>query len=121
GVVFVSIAVVDSDVFKGADQVQALETRTREQLAHYERFGRALGLSAASTYAVGTEVAVEAERLGIELCQKYPKALVVAGQLIFREDTLWTRILHNETAFLIQQRLQHVGVPMIVLPVRLNL
>ena len=50
-----------------------------------------------------------------------PKALVVAGQLIFEEDTLWNRILHNETAFLIQQRLQHVGVPMIVIPVRLNL
>jgi hypothetical protein len=30
-------------------------------------------------------------------------------------------VLHNETAFLIQQRLQHAGVPMIVLPVRLDL
>jgi hypothetical protein len=30
-------------------------------------------------------------------------------------------VLHNETAFLIQQRLQHTGVPMIVIPVRLNL
>jgi hypothetical protein len=29
--------------------------------------------------------------------------------------------LHNETAFLIQQRLQHVGVPMVVLPVQLDL
>ena len=30
-------------------------------------------------------------------------------------------LLHNETAFLIQRRLQHVGVPMIVLPVQLDL
>ena len=45
----------------------------------------------------------------------------MAGQLIFEEDTFWNRALHNETAFLIQQRLQHVGVPMVVLPVRLDL
>jgi hypothetical protein len=120
-VAFVSIAVVDSDVFKGKDQLEALEQRTSEHLARYERFGRALGLRTTSAYAVGTEVAVEAERLGVDLCRRYPKALVVAGQLIFQEDTMWSRLLHNETAFLIQRRLQHLGVPMIVIPVRLNL
>jgi hypothetical protein len=121
GVVFVSIAVVDSDVFKGESEVEALEKRTKEHLARYERFGRGLGLATASAFSVGTEVAVEAEKLGVDLFKKYPEGLVVAGQLIFEEDTLWNRILHNETAFIIQQRLQHVGVPMIVLPVRLDL
>ena len=121
GVVFASVAVVDSDVFKGVGEVAALERRTEEQLRQYERFGRVLGLASTSAYAVGTEVAVEAERLAVDLVRRYPRALVVAGQLIFDEDSLWTRVLHNETAFLIQRRLQHVGVPMIVLPVRLDL
>ncbi len=121
GVVFVSIAVVDSDVFKGSDQVEELRKRTEEHLRRYESFGRALGLASSSTYAIGTEVAVEAEKLGADLFQKYPEALVVAGQLIFENDTFWNRTLHNETAFIIQRRLQHVGVPMIVLPVRLDL
>jgi hypothetical protein len=49
-----------------------------------------------------------------------PKALTVAGQLLFAEDSVWNRVLHNETAFLIQNRLQHVGVPMVVIPVRLG-
>src|SRR5262249_40537247 len=121
GVVFVSVAVVDSDVFKGSQEVSALEERTRQSLARYERFGRSLGLATASAYSVGTEVAVEAEKLGVELYRKYPEGLVVAGQLIFEEDTLWNRALHNETAFLIQQRLQHSGVPMVVLPVRIDI
>jgi amino acid transporter len=121
GVVFVSVGVVDSESFKGADQIELLETRTRAHLVRYERFARTLELPSASAFCVGTEVAVEAERLGLEMIKRFPKALVVAGQLIFQEDTLWNRILHNETAFLIQQRLQHVGVPMIVLPVRLDL
>jgi amino acid transporter len=121
GVVFVSVAVVDSDTFKGGSEVLALEKRTRENLASYCAFGRALGLRATSAFAIGTEVAVEAEKLGVELHELYPKALVVAGQIIFDEDTGWNRVLHNETAFMIQRRLQHVGVPMVVLPVQLDL
>jgi amino acid transporter len=121
GAVFVSIAVVDSDVFKGAREIAALEARTQQSLDAYRRFAAALELPSSSAYAVGTEVAVEAERLAVGLVKRYPKALVVAGQIIFEEDTVWNRLLHNETAFLIQQRLQHEGVPMVVLPVQLDL
>ncbi|MFO0614794.1 MAG: APC family permease [Polyangiaceae bacterium] len=120
-VVFVSVAVVDSDAFKGTTELELLEARTRKNLEAYERFGRSLGYRTSSRYAVGTEVAVEGEHLGRALLATYPKALVVAGQIIFEEDTSWNRLLHNETAFLIQRRLQHVGVPMIVLPVQLAL
>ncbi|MEO6420955.1 MAG: hypothetical protein ABIP39_16200, partial [Polyangiaceae bacterium] len=59
-------------------------------------------------------------RIARDLIQRYPGALFVGGQLIFAEETLWTRILHNATAFMVQKRLQHRGIPMIVLPVRLD-
>jgi hypothetical protein len=121
GVVFVTVAVVDSDVFKGATEVPALEERTRNSLKVYERFAATLGLAARSEYSVGTEVAVEAEQLALGLLHWYPNVMFVAGQIVFDEDTGWNRLLHNETAFLIQQRLQHNGVPMIVLPVQLSL
>lgn len=120
GAVFVSIAIVDSDTFKGIGEIEALERRTRESLESYERFGRWLGLPSASALAVGTEVAVEAEALARELVARYPKALFVAGQIVFTEDTAWSRLLHNETAFIIQRKLQHAGVPMIVHPVMLE-
>jgi hypothetical protein len=121
GVVFVTVAVVDSDVFKGASEIPALEERSRRSLEAYEAFSRALGIPCASEFAVGTEVALEAEKLAMSIVARYPKALVVAGQIIFEQDTAWNRLLHNETAFLIQRRLQHNGVPMIVLPVQLEL
>jgi hypothetical protein len=121
GVVFISVAVVDSDVFKGASEVPALEARTRHCLESYERFASALGLRSTSEYAVGTEVAIEAERLALRLAERYPRALVVGGQLVFTEESAWNRLLHNETAFVIQRRLQRNGVPMIVLPVQLDM
>jgi amino acid transporter len=121
GAVFVSVAVADSESFKGPDQLQALEARTREGLVRYERFALSLGLRAASAFALGTEVAVEAERAARALLARYPKALFVGGQLIFEEDSQWNRLLHNETAFIVQRRLQHAGMPMIVVPVRIDL
>ncbi|HEX2672367.1 MAG TPA: hypothetical protein VHM25_15910, partial [Polyangiaceae bacterium] len=121
GVVFLSVAVVDSESFKGADQLAALEARTRQNLLCYEQYARSLGLPAASMFSVGTEVAVEVEKSAEELSSRYPRALFVAGQLIFEEDTFWNRVLHNETAFMVQKRLQRRGMPMIVVPVRIDL
>jgi amino acid transporter len=121
GVVFLSVAVVDSESFKGPDQLSALEARTREHLLRYERYAHTLGLRASSAFSVGTEVAVEGEKVALELVKHYPKALFVAGQLIFEHETVWNRFLHNETAFMVQKRLQHKGIPMIVVPVRVDL
>jgi len=121
GVIFISIAVVDSESFKGVDQIAALEQRTRQSLLKYELYAQTLELATASAFAVGTEVAVELEKIGAELTRRYPGALFVAGQLIFEEDTFWNRLLHNETAFIVQKRLQRLGFPMIVVPVRLDL
>jgi hypothetical protein len=72
-------------------------------------------------FSVGTEVGVEIEKSATELAGRYPRALFVAGQLIFEEDTFWNRVLHNETAFIVQKRLQRRGMPMIVVPVRIDL
>ncbi|MGH7269571.1 MAG: APC family permease, partial [Polyangiaceae bacterium] len=121
GVVFCSVAVIDSGNFKGVAEVHELESRTQQALDRYVQYAGWLGLPAESRFSTGIEVAVEAEKIGTELIQKFPRGLFVAGQLIFDEETFATRALHNETAFMIQRRLQHAGVPMVVLPVRLSL
>jgi hypothetical protein len=121
GVVFVSVAAVDSESFKGPDQLDALEERTRESLLRYECYAHTLGLRASSALSVGTDVSVECERIARGIVKRYPKALFVAGQLIFDKETFWNRALHNETAFIVQKRLQHKGIPMIVVPVRIDL
>ena len=121
GVVFCSIAIIDSGNFKGVEEVHELEARTRANLDQYVRLAATMGLPAESAFATGIEVAVEAEKLGKELIARFPQGMFVAGQLLFDEDSTFNRILHNETAFLIQRRLQHAGIPMIVLPVRLTL
>ena len=121
GVAFASIAIIDSGVFKGARQVEALETRAQEALERYREFARTLGLRSLAITSTGTEIAVEAEKIARDLLARYPKATFVGGQVNFDDDTLWYRLLHNETAFLIQRRLQYLGIPMAVLPTQLDL
>ena len=121
GIVFCSVAVIDSGNFKGISEVHELEARVQKALDQYVQYAKWLGLPAESQFSTGIEVAVEAERIAADVIHPFPRALFVAGQLIFDEDTFVTRILHNESAFMIQRRLQHAGMPMVVLPVRLNL
>jgi hypothetical protein len=45
---------------------------------------------------------------------------VFAGQAVFRQPGVLHRILHNETAFAIQQELRWKGITTIILPIRIN-
>jgi len=40
------------------------------------------------------------------------------GKHVFEEENVFTRFLHNQTAFSIQRILQFRGIPSIILPIR---
>ncbi len=118
--VFLSVSVVDSGTFKGKEEVDALQRQTEEDLAKYVRVARSLGFPAEARTDVGTEVLDAATTLCTEVSKRYPKATMITGRLIFRREAWYDRLLHNETPKLIQQRLQWLGVPMVILPVRVQ-
>jgi len=121
GVVFIGIACVDTRAMQGKPELEAAQQRTRADLEKYCRFAAALGLRADFSYGVAPEINIEAEHQAQLVSEKYPQVLFVAGQLTFEEDTLWNRLMHNETALGVHRRLHHHGLPMIVLPVRISL
>lgn len=116
--VFVSVGVVDSSHFKGVDEIEALKAQTIEDLEKYVSFARRLGFRAEYRYGIGTEAVNEV----VELCEKvrteFPRSIFYLGQLVFEKDRFYYRLLHNETAFGIQRRLQFAGLQAIVLPIR---
>jgi len=61
-----------------------------------------------------------ATALCTEVSKRFPKATIITGRLVFRKEAWFDRLLHNETPKLIQQRLQWLGVPMVILPVRVQ-
>jgi hypothetical protein len=119
-VVFVSVGVVDSEFFKGADQLPALEMHTQDNLARYIVVAHKLGIPARSAYRIGTDVVEEVSELCCELSRQYPRAVFFAGEVVFDEPRWFDRLLHNDTAYAIQRRLRFAGITVVILPVRLR-
>ena len=118
--IFVSIAVVDSGHFKGREEIEALQRETDENVERYVDLARRLGFPAKGVTDIGIEVVAEATEVCERIAREYPKATIISGKLVFRQERMFNRLLHNETPMLIQRRLQWLGVPMVVLPVRAN-
>lgn len=119
--IFVSVAEIDSGAFKGAAEIEALKVSIADQLAKYVKLARSYGYAADSRIKVGTDVVETATHLCQSIVQEFPKATVFAGKLVFRHEYPFQKILHNETAFAIQRRLQWVGITTVILPIRVNL
>jgi len=117
-VVFVTIGVIDSGNFKGAEELEALRASASHTVARYVDLATRLGIAAAGEWRVGTDAVGEAEEVAAELGRRYPRHMFFGGRLIFRRDPWYERLLHNETALAIQRRLQWKGLPMTILPVR---
>ena len=115
---FVSVGVIDSANFKGHGEIQALEQHTVEDLEKYVAFARKLGFKADYRYRIGTEAVETVVEVCEEVRREFPRSIFYLGQLVFENDRFYYRLLHNETAFGIQRRLQFAGLQAIVLPIR---
>jgi hypothetical protein len=119
-VVFVSVGVIDAGTFKGQEEMAALQAKTDADLERYVQFARGhLGWAADRDSLLGTEAVAELERLCREVYLRFPRSVFFAGKLIFRHESWWQRLLHNETAHAVQRRLEFDGLTMVVLPIRM--
>ena len=119
-VIFVSVAVLDSGSFKGAEEVAALEESVKFGMEKYVNLARRLGFAADYRMEMATDVVEGAIELCKELREQYPRSTVFTGQLTFRLEKFYHRLLHNETAFAIQRRLQWDGLTTVILPIRVR-
>ena len=120
GVIFVGVGVVDSGGFKGADAVDKLTLQTRRTLEQYVALAHGLGVRATYRMAVGTDVVAELERVCLQISREFRHAAFFAGKIVFQRERWYQRVLHNETAFALERRLQWAGLPMTILPARVR-
>jgi hypothetical protein len=70
--------------------------------------------------SVGTDAVAEAAELGTGVAKEFRRVTFFAGYVLFQRERWYQRLLHNETAFAIQRRLQWEGLTMVVLPARVS-
>ena len=118
--IFVSAGVVDSGNFKGSGAVEDLRKHTADLGGSLRRSCTASGNAGCRFLQRGTDAVDELERLCLDVVRQFPKSTVFAGQLVFQKDTWLHRLLHNQTAYSLQRRLQWAGMPMVILPTRVR-
>jgi K+ transporter len=119
--IFVSVAEIDSGAFKGTSEIEALKASIKEQVAQYVKIARSYGYAADFRMDVGTDVVETATHLCQDIVHEFPKSTVFTGKLVFRQENVFQKVLHNETAFAIQRRLQWEGITTVILPVRVSI
>ena len=119
--VFVTVAEVDAGAFKESEAVSHLCETSKDSLKKYVDLARRLGFPAESRLETGIDVVKAASAVCEAVAREFPKSTVFAGQTVFRRPGLINRILHNETAFAIQQELRWKGITTVILPIRINI
>ena len=120
GVVFLSVGVIDSREFKGEGTADHLKADVQAQLDKYVAFARGQGMPATSRLAIGTDAVAEAEKLCLDVEGDFPHMTFFAGKIIFEREHWYQWLLHNETAYAIQKRLQWAGRMVVVVPAKVT-
>jgi len=116
--VFVQVGVLDAGNFKGAAEVENLREHSRREVERYVTYMRQQGFYAEAHFALGTDIVDEAAKLCEAVAHRFPNAQFFAGQLVFKDESILTRWLHNHTVFEMQRRLYQSGWPMLILPIQ---
>ncbi len=117
--VFISAKAVDAQSYGGVEQMKQLETALNSALSFYVDYCHANGLAATARYALGTDRVDQLVKLAEEVQREFPNSVFFTSKLVFRNETWLTRLLHNQTALALQQRLHLNGMQMVILPMQL--
>ena len=116
--VFVQVGVLDAGNFKGAAEVENLREHSRVEVERYVGYMSRRGFYSEAHIALGTDIVEEAAKLCDIIAEKFPLAQFFAGQLVFKDESMVTRWLHNHTVFELQRRLYQNGRAMLILPIQ---
>lgn len=116
--VFLSVGVVDSSDFRREFSIEAVRARREETGAKYVAFANSFGLPAEFRYSIGTDVVDESFDLCMKTAEDFPRTTFFAGKIVFERERWLERLLHNQTAFAIERRIQWAGRAMVILPAR---
>lgn len=117
-VIFVSVGLVDSGNFIGASEMDKLEKSTKQALYRYVVYARKMGYRSEFRFAVDTEVIPSIRRIAKEVSAEFSRVVFFTSRLVFRDESLITHLLHNETPMAVQRALQFDGLQAMILPIR---
>ena len=117
--VFVQVGVIDSGIFKGSEEIGKLQSEIDSELARYVEYMNLCGYYAEKYSSIGIDIVEESVKIAPAIIEKFPDSIFFAGQIVFPQEFLFSRWLHNYSAFAIQRRFYHLGIQIVILPIRI--
>lgn len=118
--IFISVGLIDQSLFKGEESIDNIKNRINYNLSNYIKLANYSGFYAEYKIGIGTEVASTIENLIMEIKEEHPNITVFSGNLSFQKEKFYHNILHNQTAFVIQKKLQLKGITNVILPIQVD-
>ena len=56
-------------------------------------------------------------RIALDVFREHPNSIFFGGRIVFKEETMLTRMLYNYVTFAVQRRLHQDGIPFVIVPV----
>ncbi len=119
--IFMEVGLIDAGTFKGEEEVEHLKKHVNGELDKYVDFIRRHGYYGEGVTVLSHDVVEGSAQLAPEILQRFPQAVFFMGQLVFPEETWVSRLFHNNTVFAVQRRLYHLGIPFLILPIRVKM
>ncbi|MFH0888794.1 MAG: APC family permease [Planctomycetota bacterium] len=117
-IVFVCVGELDTGQFKGINEVENLRHNTEEDMKKYIRMANDFGFYAEYRFDVSVSAIETLTDICNQIHKEYPRSIFFVSKLIFKNENIFTYLLHNETAFRLQRRLALEGKQTVVMPIR---
>ena len=118
--VFIQAGVIDAGNFKGRDEIDNLKEYVKNEVNKYVNYMKSRGYYAEGFTTIGIDVIDEISNMVPKVFERFPNTVFFGGQLVFPEERFLTRWLHNYTVFTIQRKLYNQGIPVVMLPIRVE-
>lgn len=116
--VFASVGEIDTEEFADESRWHALRRDTKKMLKQYVDFCSARKLPATYYHDYGTDVINTVSNLTERISADFPHSVFFAAKLIFERENIFTQILHNQTAYMLQKKLHNKSQNLIIMPMK---
>lgn len=116
--IFVSVGEVDSEHFNEEEKFVSRRSGIKTILKKITLYCHNKGYGAEYYIDYSTDVVDKLTELCMQVMDKYPNAVFFSSKLIFDSENIFTQMLHNRTAYMMQRRLHALGRNMIIMPMK---
>ncbi len=118
--VFIEVGAVDVKSFGGMRSLELMQMQVSKNLKFFNAYAHALGMPAKVYSGFSTNMVNELLDISTQVCEEFSDVIFFSSRAVFNKDNLFNRILHDDTASILQRKLNFAGEQVIIMPMNID-